>query len=204
MKNFDLFVRIFLPVYGIALIVTTYVYNIILFKKKYGKDPRAKTNEDVIMHFLETSKTIMFLASIFAIIIYSFFPKHYKYIIPVYYLEHIYLQIFGIVLLVIALVVVRIAQIQLKSSYRIGIDRDDKKTKLITTGVYRWSRNPIQFGLFIITFGTFLIIPNIITFAISSLTYYSVSIRSRMEEGHLKELHGDEYLQYKQKTRRWI
>ena len=115
-----------------------------------------------------------------------------------------YLQLSGVALMILGLILVRVAQIQLKSSYRIGIDRSDKTTELITNGVYSWSRNPITLGLFIITIGVFFIIPNAITFTIVNLTFLVISIRSMIEEKHLENLHGEKYLNYKSKVRRWL
>ena len=204
MDKFDLFLKIFLPLFVVALLLITYVYNIISFKKKYGKDPRATTKEDSIMYIIELYRSVMFVLTLIIIAVYALLPEYYKYLLPVYYLENMYLQLSGVVLMISGLILVRVAQIQLKSSYRIGIDRSDKTTELITNGVYSWSRNPITLGLFIITIGVFFIIPNAITFTIVNLTFLVISIRSMIEEKHLENLHGEKYLNYKSKVRRWL
>ncbi|WP_312992107.1 hypothetical protein [Chryseobacterium flavum] len=59
------------------------------------------------------------------------------------------LKYLGISLMVLAFIWVFIAQIQMKNSWRIGID-DELKTPLITHGLFRFSRNPVFLGMTIV------------------------------------------------------
>ena len=44
-------------------------------------------------------------------------------------------------------------------SFRVGIDVD-RPDKLVTTGIFAWSRNPIYVALFLVLAGQFLVFPN--------------------------------------------
>ena len=200
----EAFVKIFLPIYIVLLLLITYVINVYKFKRKYGTDPRVVKKNDPIMHVLKLYITGIYLATLMIIFIYSFLPQWYEYFMPIKYLDHDTIQIIGMIFLVIGLIVVRTAQVQLKGSYRIGIDRSDKKVDLITGGLYSRSRNPISFGLFLITVCMFLVIPNLITFTLSNLSWFLINIRVITEEQHLEKQFGNSYLKYKNNTPKWL
>jgi protein-S-isoprenylcysteine O-methyltransferase Ste14 len=91
----------------------------------------------------------------------------------------------------------------MKNSWRIGIDTVTK-TELVTTGLFRISRNPIFFGMIISLFGLFLTTPNALTGLFLIIGYVLIQIQIRLEEDFLTEQHGKKYSEYKQKVRRLI
>ncbi len=78
-------------------------------------------------------------------------------------------------------------------------------TKIITTGFFAWSRNPIYVGFCLFNIGigiasnSFWIFISFIPAAI--LVYY---IAIAKEEAYLEKKFGEEYIAYKNKVRRWI
>ena len=78
-------------------------------------------------------------------------------------------------------------------------------TSIVTTGFYRWSRNPIYLGFCMFNIGIGLAANNLwITLSAipgAILVYY---IAIEKEESYLEEKFGQEYLDYKAKVRRWI
>ena len=91
----------------------------------------------------------------------------------------------------------------LKNSWRIGIDTDTK-TELITSGLFAFSRNPIFFGMILSLVGLFLTTPNALTVLFLTLGYVLIQIQIRLEEEFLTKEHGQDYMNYKQKVRRFI
>ena len=77
--------------------------------------------------------------------------------------------------------------------------------KLITDGPYKYSRNPLYFGTFIMIFG-FGLASDILFISISSI--FSLIIIHFIvvlpEEKFLENLFGDQFIQYKGKVRRWL
>ena len=71
-------------------------------------------------------------------------------------------------------------------------------------GVFSISRNPIFLGIMVANVGLFLVIPNAFTLLIISLSTLSVNTQIRLEEEFLKRELGNEYVEYKEKVRRWI
>ena len=77
--------------------------------------------------------------------------------------------------------------------------------QVITSGFYRYSRNPGYLSLAVIQVGIALLLDNvwILLALIPALVtmHYGVIIR---EEAYLERKFGDEYLRYKASVRRWI
>lgn len=135
--------------------------------------------------------------------IYAFVPSWNKYLLPFWYLDSDTLVIIGWVLLVISLILVSVAQSHMRESWRIGID-EKNKTKLITTGLFSVSRNPIFLSIMIANIGLFLILPNAFTLVIISLSTVSINTQIRLEEEFLIKEFGNEYQKYQNNVGRWV
>ena len=80
-----------------------------------------------------------------------------------------------------------------------------KSNKLITTGIYKYIRNPMYLALVILQIGlgislSFLHISLMSIFTAITIHYFII----KREEAYLKNLFGAEYENYKAKSRRWI
>ena len=143
------------------------------------------------------------LLELIVVSIYAFAPNWYKYLLPIWYLENEILIWIGWGLLILSLILVWLAQSNMRASWRIGIDRKNK-TELITKGFFSISRNPIFLGIMIANVGLLLVIPNAFTLLIVSLSTISINTQIRLEEEFLAKEFGNEYEQYKNKVNRWI
>lgn len=109
----------------------------------------------------------------------------------------------GLFIMIISLFWVMLAQIQMEKSWRIGIDYGHK-TDLVHKGLFTMSRNPIYFGMHGSLLGFFLVLPNIFSLMVLLIAHILMQIQTRLEEEYLEKMHGDSYLSYKAKVRRWI
>lgn len=78
-------------------------------------------------------------------------------------------------------------------------------TKIVTTGFYAWSRNPIYFGFCLFNIGIGISSDSFwifISFIPGAILVYLIAIAK--EEAYLEEKFGAEYIAYKNKVRRWI
>jgi len=76
---------------------------------------------------------------------------------------------------------------------------------IITTGFYAYSRNPVYVLFCIVPMGIGILLNNfwiLISLIPSIITVYFIAVKK--EEAYLEEKFGDEYVQYKQKVRRWL
>lgn len=88
-------------------------------------------------------------------------------------------------------------------SFRVGIDIEHPD-KLITSGVFAFSRNPIYVAFAFILFGQFLIFPNwilLIYVAAGTWLFHRQVLR---EEDYLKKHYGTEYSAYCAQVRRYL
>ena len=76
--------------------------------------------------------------------------------------------------------------------------------RIVQTGIYAWTRNPMYLGHFIYITGlaiTFQSIPAIVLLIFTLIWYQP---RVRRDENRLKELFGEEYEDYRRRVKRWI
>lgn len=189
--------------YFIIYFLFVFVIRSILLWKKTGINPLTFNKTDDAHGFNGKVFTFITVFELMVIGIYAFKNEWYEYLLPFWYLENATLQKIGWVFLFVSLILVWISQSQMSTSWRIGID-ENNKTKLVTNGVFSISRNPIFLGIMIANIGLFLVIPNAFTLLIISLSTLSVNTQIRLEEEFLKREFGNEYIQYVKKVRRWI
>ena len=93
----------------------------------------------------------------------------------------------------------------IKSKTTIDPIKFKKVNKLITSGIYKYSRNPMYLGLLMILISTSIFYLNIFSIITPILFYFWINrFQIKREEIFLTEKFGKEYLLYMTKTRRWI
>ena len=93
----------------------------------------------------------------------------------------------------------------IKSKTTIDPIKFKKVNKLITSGIYKYSRNPMYLGLLMIIISTSIFYLNIFSITTPFFFYFWINrFQIKREEIFLKEKFGKEYLLYMTKTRRWI
>ncbi len=95
------------------------------------------------------------------------------------------------------------AQVKMGSSWRVGID-EKVRTELVTTGLYQYIRNPTYVGLFLLNLGVWLIWPTWTIFLLNFCFVMFLEIQVRCEEDYLLSVHGQEYADYKNRTKRYF
>ncbi len=198
------FIRIFLPVYLTVFVFAVFLLRTFVVWKKTGINAYVLLKQDGAEGITGRYFKLIPLASILVVVAVTAFPSIYNYLAPLQWLQS-YPAVtgFGIFLLLVSLIWIWISQVQMGSAWRIGIDKNSK-TPLINHGVFQYSRNPIFLGMKINLLGFFLVLPNAITLAILLAGYIVIEIQVALEEQHLLKLHGDDYIAYCKKVRRWI
>jgi protein-S-isoprenylcysteine O-methyltransferase Ste14 len=77
--------------------------------------------------------------------------------------------------------------------------------RLVTYGIFRWVRNPLYVGNFFIWMG-FVVISGVMWFLPLAIVIFAIeyTLIVSYEEGVLESIFGQEYLDYKRTTARWI
>lgn len=83
----------------------------------------------------------------------------------------------------------------MKDSWRAGIP-DKDKTELVTTGIYRFSRNPAFFGFDLMYVGVLLLYGNLLTLSFSAFAIVMLHLQILQEERYLVNTFGAPYQEY--------
>lgn len=195
--------RIILPVYLIAYFGIAFAWRSIAVWRRTGINPYVLGRTDSAYDYIGVVFRLVFGLQAAAIILYSVFTPIYSYTVPIGWLDHGFVKWFGLFQLFASLVWTATAQIQMGNSWRIGIDKQNR-TELVHRGLFTVSRNPIFLGMRIALQGIFLTIPSAVTLLTFVLGDVLIQIQVRLEEEHLRGLHGDAYEDYCGQVRRWI
>lgn len=91
----------------------------------------------------------------------------------------------------------------MKESWRAGIPSTDK-TKLVTNGIYKYSRNPAFLGFDLMYIGILLLNFNIVNMVFTIFAIVMLHLQILQEEKFMFERFGDEYQNYKSTVNRYI
>ena len=124
-------------------------------------------------------------------------------------LELIYLpyrQIVSVIILIIGLIVIVSPVVDfIKSKTTVNPVKFKNVNRLVTTGIYRYSRNPMYLGMILIIISTTVYYLNFLSVFSPLIFYIWINkFQINREEIFLEDKFGSEYLKYKSKTRRWI
>ncbi|MQA80249.1 MAG: isoprenylcysteine carboxylmethyltransferase family protein [Streptosporangiales bacterium] len=123
---------------------------------------------------------------------------------PLSVLDHLPLRFLGVAVAAVGTAVVLGCQLAIGDSWRIGVD-ETERTTLVTTGPFRVVRNPIFAAALVTIGGLTLTVPNAI--AIVGLVHLVVGVElqvRRVEEPHLRHLHGRAYDEYAATVGRFV
>ena len=91
----------------------------------------------------------------------------------------------------------------MKDSWRAGIP-DKDKTDLVTTGIYRYSRNPAFLGFDFMYLGVLLMYGNLLTLGFSVFAMVMLHLQILQEERYLESTFGADYIAYKPQVFRYL
>lgn len=93
--------------------------------------------------------------------------------------------------------------LRMKDSWRAGIP-DKDKTELVTTGMYRFSRNPAFFGFDLMYVGVLLLYGNLLTLGFSVFAIVMLHLQILQEERYLVNTFGAPYQEYCRHVSRYL
>ncbi len=111
--------------------------------------------------------------------------------------------LFGAALSLSGCIIAIFAQIHLGNAWRVGV-REGDTALFVESGLYRYSRNPIFVGMFVMAFGIALAASIWWVWVGMILLIASTSAQVRIEERHLENAFGGNYARFKARTPRWI
>lgn len=109
----------------------------------------------------------------------------------------------GVALCFVGLAALLWSVVSFQQSFRVGIDADHPD-RLITDGIFAFSRNPIYVAFAIILTGELLILPNWITLIYLVAATWLFHRQVLREEDYLRQHYGQTYVDYCHQVRRYF
>ncbi|OHV01896.1 methyltransferase family protein [Mycobacterium talmoniae] len=109
----------------------------------------------------------------------------------------------GVALCAGGLLFVVLSLVSFGTSFRVGIDVEHPD-KLVTTGVFAVSRNPIYVGFALVLLGQFLVFPSWILLLYLIAGFWLFNRQVLREEAFLRQHYGREYTEYCGRVRRYL
>lgn len=114
------------------------------------------------------------------------------------------LRIVGLLLAILGDLVFIISVLTMKDNWRAGVSKTDQ-TELVTTGIYRISRNPAFLGFDLVYIGILLVFFNWILLAASAFAILMFHLQiTKVEEPFLITTFGNDYIVYKANVHRYL
>ena len=105
-------------------------------------------------------------------------------------------KITGIAIIGIGFLIEILGMIEMGDKFRIYLPKG--KTKLVTTGIYHYIRNPLVLSIYMLVFGVFLVIPNLLMLTVFICNIYVYRRKIREEEKYyLLKIYKKEYEDYR-------
>jgi len=170
-----------------------FVVKNITLQNRLGKKIRGKNKEALFA-------TIYFALYIFASLLFSFISNPPG---KIDLIEENHAIIASLPFIVVSLLISAWSLKSLKDSWRVGVP-EKEKTELITTGAYRFTRNPYFVSYTLMFAGYTILLQNYILLggAIASLPFIHMMILK--EEKHLASIHSENWVRYKKLVPRYI
>jgi protein-S-isoprenylcysteine O-methyltransferase Ste14 len=192
-------IRVFLVLYLISFGVG-FLLKLILLKRRTGINPfvlgKGKSG------WLKYQEIILRIGLILwkgVILVFIFWPKVTFYLGEIKSFHNIVIELIGMITMSLGLLIMGVATKEMGDSWRIGINYQSK-TKLITSGIFHYTRNPIFLGQLISFLGTFFLIPTIFFLLFFVASIVGIHLQIRAEEKFLLLIHGRDYELYMKET----
>lgn len=192
--------KLAIPLYATCLGGATLI-KIIITQRNIGKNPvTLLTTQSLTEAYLKKLALFFFPLWLGGFHFFSFFPEwHQK---TPHLTSSETMSYTGVIILFLSLILFVSSLINLKNSWRIGIDKNTTD-QLITSGIYKIIRHPIYTSFKMALIATLLIFPNIYFLLIGALAFLGFTFIALLEEDFLRKHFGKTYESYLKKTGRF-
>lgn len=186
--------------FGIIALAIIFIFYLIYFTKMFlQKKQGIKTNQigsrkEKKLHIIETLMAIATYSIVLVEVISIF--TNFNYSINI-------IRIIGAILGFMGDLVFLLAITCMKDSWRAGIPKSDK-TKLVTNGIYKISRNPAFLGFDLVYIGILLLYFNPIHLIFTLFAIIMLHLQILQEEKFMEATFKEEYIDYKKKVFRYL
>ena len=185
----------YLAALAIVLLLGTVITRLLLLR-------RAGTNA---MHFGKLDKTDFLIPPVALFYFYTIFAAAFRWplVSTQVFVNSGVIAWIGVALCYVGLSVLFASLVSFGTSFRVGIDVD-QPDKLVTTGIFAVSRNPIYVGFALVLIGEFLVFPNWVPLAYLLVGFLLFHRQVLREESFMRQHYSEEYAEYCRRVRRYL
>ncbi len=157
------------------------------------------------IHFGKLDKTDFLIPPVALFYFYTVFAAAFGWLLVSgqRFFESTVLAWFGVALCLFGVLILVLSLVSFGKSFRVGIDVD-QPGRLVTTGIFAVSRNPIYVGFFLFLVGQLLVFPNWVPLAYLGGAGWLFHRQVLREEDFMRQRYGREYAEYCSHVRRYI
>jgi protein-S-isoprenylcysteine O-methyltransferase Ste14 len=192
-----------LLIYYVVVFIVAFAWRSMVVYRRTGINPLVLPSSGDAYGYIARAFKVTIAGIAAVVIAIAVWPASQMYFAPWTILSKPALAYTGWALLIASLIWIVLAQAQMGSSWRIGID-NKHRTELVQHGLFTRSRNPIFLAMRVNLLGLFLIFPSAVTSALLVAGEILMQVQVRLEEQHLAKLHGAAFGAYRAKVRRWL
>ncbi|PKH87394.1 methyltransferase family protein [Colwellia sp. Bg11-28] len=196
------FTKIYLAIFY-SIVATFYTFRLINKKRQNGKSlvfagkPFCKTWwNHIAFRFFRIS---IWMVCLFRL----FYPNIDNYLGMINILELPSVITLGLILLTVGFLSTALIHYSLGKEWRSGIDPSGP-ARVITSGAYQFSRNPMFVCIAVAQLGFFFAMPSVFSLVCLTIGLYTLNSQTLEEEIHLSQKFPIEYATYVSKVRRWV
>ncbi|KGJ86396.1 methyltransferase family protein [Colwellia psychrerythraea] len=194
------FTKVYLAVFY-SIVAAFYTYRVVSKQRKSGK-PLVFSGKLFCQTWWNHIVFRFFRISIWMVCLFRlFYPNIDNYLGMLNILE--LSPVIGLVLLTTGFLSTALIHCSLGKEWRSGIDPSGP-TKVITSGAYQFSRNPMFVCIAVAQLGFFLAMPSVFSLLCLTIGLYTLNSQALEEEIHLSQKFPIEYAAYVAKVRRWV
>lgn len=156
-----------------------------------------------IQKYFGVLEKAMTISIILIILIHTFFKNSFITTNYIDLLDNQSIKLLGFFIGFLGLSICRIAQVTIGKSWRVGID-EKAKPGLITNGIYKYMRNPTYTGLYLLCTGVWFLNPTFLYSYWILAFFIMMEFQVRCEEEYLESTYGNDYIEYCNRTKRYI
>jgi protein-S-isoprenylcysteine O-methyltransferase Ste14 len=192
----------YVPLIGFLLLIIVLIIKILVVR---NKGIRISSGSGIKSNWL----TILFIIPFFLLLFEIFKPLFFNSfsILPKLITNPLFdsylIKIAGSFLVLISLILWIITLFHFKSSLRFGLD-ENNFGKLITNGIFQFSRNPFFLAIDFYFVGIAFLKPNIFFIGFAILAIGIIHFFILKEEKHMKKVYKDEYENFTKNVRRYF
>ncbi|MVN88893.1 DUF1295 domain-containing protein [Deinococcus sp. HMF7620] len=184
-------------------VLLAFVWRSVLVWRRTGVNPYVLPKDDSAQGYVGSAMRLLLVVLVLTTGALALMPQAEALVGSLLWLTSPVLQGVGWLLMVGALGLTLVAQTQMGTSWRIGLD-EGARTALVQSGVFARSRNPIFLAMRLMLLGFFLVAPNVLTLTLLVAGDILMQVQVRLEEAYLQGVHGETYAAYRARVPRWL